>query len=74
MGNIFIGIGSDKNTFRSEIYDELYNVNINKGDDVQGIRRKFENDEQTALEHEYPIFMYQIATALGVLNTTSVQN
>lgn len=68
----FVGVGNGKNIFRDEISDELDNVNID--DDVQGITRNFENDEQTALEHEYPIFMYQIATALGALNTTSVQN
>ncbi|XP_070503394.1 neprilysin-2-like isoform X2 [Chironomus tepperi] len=69
----FVGIGNGKNIFRDDISDGLNNLNIGN-DDVQGITRNFENEEQTVLEHEYPIFMYQIAIALGALNTTSVQN
>ncbi|KAG5672752.1 hypothetical protein PVAND_002849 [Polypedilum vanderplanki] len=75
-----VGIGDGKNIFRNEIPDgftENYEINDDRKD-VQGISSTgagFDrNDSETALEHEYPIFMYKIATALGAPNTIETRN
>lgn len=70
-----VGIGDGKNIFRNEIPDGL-DV-IDDAEHVQGISKMGGGggeQSQTALEHEYPIFMYQIATALGAPSTMATQN
>lgn len=67
----FVGIGDGKNIFRDDISDGL-------DDDfegqTQGITGKYEDEEETALEHEYPIYMYRTAIALGAQNSSTLQN
>lgn len=66
----FVGIGNGRNIFRRNSPDGL---EANDAEDVQGITGKVENEMETALEHEYPIFMFQIAITMGAPNTNETR-
>lgn len=73
-----VGVGDGRNVFRNEIPDGL---DVSEEENVQGITRSSGGRgeegggrDKTALEHEYPVFMYQIATALGAANTTDTKS
>lgn len=66
----FVGIGDGRNIFR-DIPDGLDDIGI--VEDVQGITGD-SSESETAFEHEYPIFMYQIALALGADDTNATKN